>query len=185
MNTVSHQPSVVYPYVDPNRPAVYLYVDRHQHNFTCAAKLAVVFYLGLGIGGIGETAFTRSRSGLSAGGRGDELDRTIEAIRQVESAGNNHAVGDGGKALGAWQIHRAYWGEGTAVLGVDWPYSDARDARKARLVVRAYLTRWQRARKYPATPETWARLHVGGPQGPKRESSAPYWVKVKKAMEAK
>ena len=165
MNTVSHHPSPVYLYVDANRPADYTCVD-----FRRAAKLAAVVYAVLALGGIG---------------RGDELDRTIEAIRQVESGGDNHAVGDCGKALGSFQIQRAYWGEGTAALGVDWPYSDARDARKARLVVRAYLTRWQRARKYPATPETWARLHVGGPQGPKRNSSRPYWVKVKKAMEAK
>jgi len=36
----------------------------------------------------------------------------LAAIREVESKGNDHAVGDHGHARGPFQIHRAYWIDG-------------------------------------------------------------------------
>ena len=33
----------------------------------------------------------------------------LAAIRQVESHGNDKAVGDGGKAIGPYQVWRGYW----------------------------------------------------------------------------
>ena len=110
------------------------------------------------------------------------LERTIDALIQVESGGNWNAVGDRGRSIGGLQISRAYWSDGTRFLGVSWPYSDARDPVKARRVVRAYLERYQRAGGYPATPETYARLHNGGPNGPRWSSSLAHWQKVQAAM---
>lgn len=118
---------------------------------------------------------------LSIGGgflRADDLERTLDAIAQAESAGDPNAVGDGGRAIGLYQIHRAYWQDGTRFLKVRWPYSDARDPVKARQVARAYLRGYQRAKGYPATAETWARIHNGGPNGPKRRATLPYWRRV-------
>lgn len=107
------------------------------------------------------------------------LERTLDAICMVESSGGRDTRdGDGGRAIGPYQIHRAYWADGTRFLKVSWPYSDARDPVKARRVVRAYVTQYQRAGGYPPTPEVWARLHNGGPRGPEKTSTLPYWLRV-------
>jgi len=111
------------------------------------------------------------------------LERTLDAIRHVESsAGKDSQDGDRGRAIGDYQIWRSYWTDGTLFLGVRWPYSDARDPAKARQVVRAYVLHYQRAGGYPATAETWARIHNGGPQGPRKAGTLPYWTRIRKAM---
>jgi len=112
-----------------------------------------------------------------------DIDRTLDAICQVESSGGRDLRdGDGGRAIGPYQIHRAYWQDGMRLLGVCWPYSDARDPAKARQVVRAYVTAYQTAGGYPATPESWARIHNGGPRGPCKTSTGLYWAKIRSAM---
>ena len=50
------------------------------------------------------------------------IERLLDAIARIESHGDPNAVGDRGRALGVYQIHRAYWEEGTELLGVDWPH---------------------------------------------------------------
>ena len=109
----------------------------------------------------------------------DPFPRTLKAILLVESGGDPNAVGDGGRAIGPYQIHRAYWSDATRLLGVSWPYSDARDPLKAAAAVRAYTEHYARHYRKPWTAETIARIHVGGPRGPFRKSSIPYWKKVK------
>ena len=39
------------------------------------------------------------------------LDLLLDAVGQVESGGNPHAVGDGGRSLGPYQITSAYWAD--------------------------------------------------------------------------
>jgi hypothetical protein len=115
-----------------------------------------------------------------------QLENTLDAICAVESSsGRNTRDGDDGKAIGPYQIHWTYWQDGTRFLRVNWPYEDARDPAKARKVVRAYVTGYQRAKSYPATPETWARLHNGGPRGPEKAPTVVYCRKVRAAMRAK
>lgn len=41
-------------------------------------------------------------------------DRVLEAIAQVESRGDPTAVGDGGRAVGAYQMHPAAWRDANA-----------------------------------------------------------------------
>jgi hypothetical protein len=113
-----------------------------------------------------------------------QLERTLDAIRLVESSGGRDTRdGDNGRAAGPWQIHRAYWRDGTRFLGVRWSYRDARDPARARQVVRAYVVHYQQAGNYPATPEAWARLHNGGPHGPEKACTAVYWRKVQALMQ--
>ena len=47
------------------------------------------------------------------GARGDPMDRLLDAIALVESRDQPTATGDNGRAVGTYQIHRAYWIEGT------------------------------------------------------------------------
>ncbi len=112
-----------------------------------------------------------------------EIERTLDALCMVESSGGRDLRdGDGGRAIGLYQIHRGYWRDGTRILGVSWPYSDARDPVKARQVVRAYVVHYQKAGGYPATPESWARAHNGGPRGPSKASTLAYWAKVRACL---
>jgi hypothetical protein len=98
------------------------------------------------------------------------LDLLLDAIAAVESRNDPGAAGDGGKALGPYQIHRAYWADATRFLGVDWRYTDARDPVKAREAVRAYLLHYGGDRSIM----DMARIHNGGPNGYKKATTLEY-----------
>lgn len=103
----------------------------------------------------------------------------LDAIRSVETGGHPdpaNAVGDGGRAIGPYQIHRSYWLDATErrpelrELG----YESVRDQAIAEQIVLAYLTRY--APDWSAS--TLARIHNGGPRGHKKASTLPYARKV-------
>ena len=108
-----------------------------------------------------------------------DVDRILAAIQHVETGNQtmpDHAVGDGGKALGRYQIWRVYW-----IDACDYdhtlasrPYDDVRDPVYARRVVIAYLSRYCKT----WTIDECARLHNGGPNGPRRRSTDGYTAKV-------
>ncbi len=104
----------------------------------------------------------------------DPMERLLDAIAQVESRSDPNAVGDGGRAIGVYQIHRPYWQDGTRILGVDWAYRDAADPVKARQVVRAYLRHYGRDRGLLEM----ARIHNGGPKGHEKKSTRDYARKI-------
>ncbi len=108
----------------------------------------------------------------------DPMDRLLDAIAVVESRDNPAAVGDRGKAVGVYQIHRSYWAEGTDLLGVAWDYRDARDPQKARQVVRAYLSYYGRGK----TLLDMARIHNGGPRGCRKAATLAYARKVEQVL---
>ena len=104
----------------------------------------------------------------------------LDAIRQVESNGDDAAVGDGGKAIGAYQIWYAYWKDAhdfDKTLGGS--YKDCYDPEYARRVVIAYMTRYAPKN---ATAQDLARIHNGGPKGYRKSATVKYWDKVKKEM---
>lgn len=105
----------------------------------------------------------------------------LNAIRAVETGGHRdpaNAVGDGGRALGPYQIHRAYWIDATErhpelrALG----YQSVRDQAIAERVVLAYLTRYAPAWDL----ETVARIHNGGPRGHRKPATIGYAARVTK-----
>ena len=117
-----------------------------------------------------------------AGARTSEetkLEELLDAIAKVESQANPNAVGDGGRAIGSYQIHRRYWIDGTRILGVDWSYEEAKDPAKARKVVRAYLTHYGRNRSLIEK----ARIHNGGPRGYRKEATLPYARKIARILQ--
>ena len=116
---------------------------------------------------------------VSAYARGETytLDQVLDAIATVESRNDPCAVGDDGRAVGAYQIHERYWTDVRRILKVDWPYADAKDPVKARAAVRAYVQRY--AQRYGQRPSVWARVHNGGPRGPLKGNTQKYWIKVR------
>ena len=114
----------------------------------------------------------------------------LPLLIQIESSGNDHAIGDKGLARGCLQIHRAYWQDGCETLKVDWNYEEGSfDRKKSIKVAYAYLVRYGRQYQYytgqPITLEVLARIHNGGPLGWKKEATKKYWLKVKKVLDTK
>ena len=104
----------------------------------------------------------------------------LDAIKQVESGGRTNAVGDGGRAIGPYQIHHSYWVDACAYdpsLAAG-KYSDCFKEPYARRVVIAYLKRYAAGR----SDEDMARIHNGGPRGHRLKATVQYWVKVKKEL---
>ena len=109
----------------------------------------------------------------------------LDAIRQVETGGHRdpaNAVGDGGKALGPYQIHRVYWQDAVqrdpSLVANGETYESVRNAAYAERVILAYWTRY--APSWDA--QTLSRVHNGGPKGHKRSATLGYWGKVQTAL---
>jgi hypothetical protein len=109
----------------------------------------------------------------------DEIDRLLDAIAKVESRHDPALVGDGGRAAGVYQIHRTYWADGTKLLGVNWDYDLAADPVKARKVVRVYLLHYGQG----CSLLEMARIHNGGPNGHKKQSTLDYTRKIAQILE--
>jgi hypothetical protein len=113
-------------------------------------------------------------SAQAAGVDHSGIERLLDAIARIESHCDRNAVGDNGKALGVYQIHRMYWEEGTEILGIDWPHGDAIDPEKARRVVKAYLLYYGKGKSLL----DMARIHNGGPRGCTKKATLPYAQKI-------
>jgi soluble lytic murein transglycosylase-like protein len=107
-----------------------------------------------------------------------DLDLLLDAIAKVESRDDANAVGDSGRAVGVYQIHRAYWKDGTRILGVDWRYDQAKDPLKARQVVRAYLRHYGRGKSLI----DMARIHNGGPRGHRKAATREYARRIEAVL---
>ena len=106
----------------------------------------------------------------------------LDAIRAVETGGQRdpaNAIGDGGKALGPYQIHKVYWLDAVqrdpSLTANGETYDNVRDAAYAERVMLAYWSRYAPSYDH----ETLARIHNGGPRGHKVKGTLGYWEKVK------
>ena len=110
-----------------------------------------------------------------------------EAISYVESRGIDCSVGDNGKALGRYQLHKIYVDDVNRIANTNYTYNDRMDAEKSLAMVKIYLDyygkRYTRLTGKTATDEVKARIHNGGPNGYKKPATLKYWLKVKEAMD--
>ena len=109
----------------------------------------------------------------------DKIPRLLKAIAIVEcgKAGNFKVIGDGGRSYGPLQISKPYWVDANMAEGgwFDcWRYDYA-----CRVVIQ-YWHRYARRAFYDEDLETLARLHNGGPNGARLDSTLHYWDKVKR-----
>lgn len=113
-------------------------------------------------------------------------DRLLDAMEQVESGGNVHAVGDGGRSRGPLQIQASYWQDAVEhsrrhgdrwALGTGSYPESVLDRSYARRVLLAYADRYG-----ARTPEEIARVHNGGPAGARKKATLGYWARVRAAM---
>lgn len=126
------------------------------------------------------------------------LEDLLNAIEQIESGGNPKAVGDGGDAVGNFQIHKIYVDDVNRILALQgkkgrFNYKDRWDKTKSREIAEIYLRYYNHntptngKSQYPFGNMSWqerlARIHNGGSTGYKKESTKPYWEKVKRELE--
>ena len=98
------------------------------------------------------------------------------AIHLVETSGRTGPIlGDGGKALGPLQIHRAYHAD-SRVAG---DYSRVADLEYSKRVATAYLKRHAPEAWNAGDVETLARVHNGGPRGHLKSATKGYGVRVR------
>ena len=107
------------------------------------------------------------------------------ALRIVESGGDDNAVGDGGKAIGPYQIWKIYWKDAIEFdPSIGGKYEDCFNREYAEKIVDAYMRRYATKRRLGHEP-TWedmARIHNGGPNGHKKQSTVKYWKKVQNVL---
>jgi hypothetical protein len=110
------------------------------------------------------------------------LDEILVALRTVETGGERHggrhATGDGGVAIGPYQIHRAYWSDAR----LPGRFEDCRDPRYARAVVVAYWRRYCPEALAELDAQTLARVHNGGPDGHRETCTLRFWSKVEREL---
>lgn len=113
-----------------------------------------------------------------------QLRPLYNAIRQVESSGDDHAIGDDGASRGPYGTKRIWWADACKAGGVNWDY-DTHVWDRARC---EYLMYWYWHRYCPEALasldfETLARVHNGGPAGARKRCTADYWQRVRKELE--
>ena len=106
------------------------------------------------------------------------LNNLITALMIVESAGNDLAIGDNGRALGPLQIHRGVVLDVNRITGSSYRHQDMTNRAQARAVCEAYLRHYGRGK----TTEQQARIWNGGPTGDRKQATVAYWRRVQKAI---
>ncbi len=108
----------------------------------------------------------------------------LKALHQVESSGRYGAIiGDGGRALGPFQIHKGYWQDATDYdKSIKGKYSDCADYDYSVKVINAYIKRYAKSAVATRNFEKIARIHNGGPLGYTNKNTLKYWKKVEVAM---
>lgn len=124
------------------------------------------------------------------------LDQALEAVRHVETGGcpdgGRGARGDGGAALGPWQIHKAFHQDASERdRTLDSYQRCLMEVDYSRRVVKAYWRRYARAAYDRLASgkgtildlERVSRLHNGGPRAhhpERRKYTDRYWEKVRR-----
>lgn len=138
----------------------------------------------------------------------------LDAICWVESRCEEYMMGDAEpiviekkigatakvnyRAIGAYQIHESYVDDVNRILGLQgsdkqFTYEDRWDKAKSREMTAIYIKNWKAIaewdKKRPPTQmehfEAMARIHNGGPDGYKKESTKPYWLKIKARLDSR
>lgn len=99
----------------------------------------------------------------------------------VESSLNPALVGDNGGAIGVLQMHKAYVQDAAEFAGEDWVHEDCLEPEIAVEIFRAYMARYATKKRLGRKPtlQDIARIHNGGPNGYKKDSTLRYWRIVK------
>ncbi len=115
--------------------------------------------------------------------------KLLEALVQVESRGNDFAIGDRHmheKAYGPLQIRKPCIDDVNRRCGTKLKVEDLLGNRSLSLwVCQKYIEMYATRERLGREPclEDMARIWNGGPTGWRRESTIPYWKKVQKVFQ--
>ena len=125
-----------------------------------------------------------SSGDVAAAGETWQRRDVLDAIRWVESSyRENVPDGDGGRAIGPYQIHYVYWLDASSFepsLGSD--YQQCRKRAYAERVIDAYMRRYAANAWANGHGETIAKVHNGGPKGHQNPKTEGYWQRVRKRL---
>lgn len=110
--------------------------------------------------------------------------RFVRAVHMVESGGRSGKIlGDGGRALGPFQIHKSYWADAVnSNKSIGGRYEDCADYKYSLKIINAYLKKYASKAIAENDYETLARKHNGGPRGNSNKNTLGYWNKIKKNL---
>jgi hypothetical protein len=105
----------------------------------------------------------------------------LDCIWDQESSKQlNPKDGDGGRAIGSYQIWESYWKDAVDFdPSIGGKYDDVRKKDYAEKIVLAYFQRYTKNFKSKPTNEQLARIHNGGPTGYKKKATLKYWKSKK------
>ena len=110
--------------------------------------------------------------------------KLLAAMCEVESNGDCSKIGKVGE-LGCYQIRECFWIDALehdpSIGGV---YEDVIDREYAEKCIYAYWARYATEKRLgrPVTDEDRARMHNGGPNGHKKNSTIKYWNKIQNEL---
>ena len=105
------------------------------------------------------------------------------ALGKIESDNNDEAIGDAGKAIGRYQIHKPYWTDATQYdKTIGGCYDDCKKKSYAEKVVTAYLKRYGKRFIDSKDYVSLARIHNGGPSGHSAKCTEGYGKKFSDAF---
>jgi len=119
-------------------------------------------------------------STLEGSGSDSSPCKLLGAICKIESNGDCSKIGKVGE-LGCYQIRECFWIDALEYdSSIGGEYEDVIDKEYAEKVIYAFWDRYATEERLgkPATDEDRARMHNKGPNGYKKDSSIPYWIKV-------
>lgn len=105
----------------------------------------------------------------------------ITALMAVETGGCRNpdlAIGDGGRAIGSLQIHKAVVEDVNRFAGTSYSWKGMTNRADARKVCEIYLQRYAKGKSI----EDAARIWNGGPDGYRKSSTLAYWTKVQRNL---
>lgn len=105
-------------------------------------------------------------------------ERLLDAIEKVESNGNHHAIGDGGRSLGNYQIMMPVIKDVNKYYHKNYTSSDRRNPVKAREICRLYLDMYGKG----LSDIQQARIWNGGPKGHLKKCTLEYAKRIERAM---
>lgn len=113
--------------------------------------------------------------------------KLIMALLAVESSGgNDYAIGDGGLAHGALQIHPCVVDDVNRIYGTNFRLSDRNNRAASIQMCELYLSYWASAQMLGRDPtiEDMARIWNGGPDGWRKPTTLPHWHRVRRHLPA-
>ncbi len=104
----------------------------------------------------------------------------IAALITVESNGRDNAVGDGGAAIGALQIHKSVVVDVNRIAGTSYTHQQMTNRIAARKVCEIYLRHYVTEKRIGRKPTVadFAKVWNSGPDGFKKTCSDRYASKV-------